>query len=99
MGDIWTNFTNSIPEYATDAFSAVDPWFYPILFAGIIGFIYSSMNSVTTAIIGILITFGIFATTTSIFVDTPEVTQLLYIITVVGLTMLITTLVLNKRRR
>jgi len=97
--DLWTNFTRSIPQYAEEAYSAVDPWFYPILFLGIIGFIYSSMNSITTAIIAILITFGIFATTTSIFTEVSEMTQFLYIITVVGLTMLIVTLILNKRRR
>ena len=95
---IWTNFTRSIPQYAVDAYAAVDPWFYPILFIGIIGFIYTSMNSITVAIIAILITFGIFATTTSIFTEVSELTQFLYIITVVGLTMLIVTLILNKRR-
>ena len=96
--DLWTNFTRSVPQYAVEAYSAVDPWFYPILFIGIIGFIYTSMNSITAAIIAILITFGIFATTTSIFTEVSELTQFLYIITVVGLTMLIVTLILSKKR-
>ena len=94
--DIWTNFTRSIPEYATDAFSAIDPWFWPLVFVGVFGFLYTAMNSITVAIVGILITFGLFATTTNIFVGIPEVTQFLYIITVIGITMLIGMLFIRR---
>ena len=96
--DIWTNFTAGIPEYATESFAALDPWFYPLLFLGFIGYIYGCMNSVTSAIIAILMTLGIFAVTTSIFEQTTQMTQLLYIITVLGLTMLIVRLISKNRR-
>jgi len=84
--DIWTNFTRSVPEYATDAFAAIDPWFYPLMLFGIIGYIYGCMSSVISAIIAIFITLGLFAVTTSIFEQTPQLVQILYIITVIGLT-------------
>ena len=93
----WGIFTGEgIFEYAIEAYSAVDPWFYPILMIGIVGYIYGCMNSATSAIIAILITFGLFATTTSIFEQTSEIIILLYLITIVGLTFLVVTL-LTKR--
>ena len=96
----WENFSQGIPKYAIEAYSAVDPWFYPILLLGIIGYIYGCMNSITSAIIAILITLGIFAATTSIFTGTgvSYLTQFLYIVTLVGLSMLIVSLILHKRR-
>lgn len=98
--DIWTNFTRGVPEYATDAFAAIDPWFYPLILFGIIGYIYTSMQSVTSAIIGILITLGLFTVTTSIFAaeGVPMMTQFLYIVTLIGLTMLILSLLLRRSR-
>lgn len=95
--DIWSNFTRSVPEYAVEAYSTLDPWFYPILLLGIIGYIYTSMHSATAAIVAILITFGLFATSTSIFVDTSEMSILLYLISIVGLAFLVTTLLTQRR--
>ena len=97
--DIWGNFSRSIPDYITSAFSAIDPWFYPLLFIGIFGFLYTAMNSITVAIVGIIITFGLFATSTSVFSGIPEITQFIYIITIIGLTLLFTTLFLSRRFR
>jgi len=94
--DIWGNFSRSIPDYMTDAFSAIDPWFWPLVFVGIFGFLYTAMNSVTVAIVGILVTFGIFATSTNVFVGIPEITQFLYIISIIGISLLITTLFLRR---
>ena len=54
------------------------------------------MNSVVVAIVGILITFGLFATSTSIFVGVPELTQFIYIITVMGIALLITMLFIRR---
>lgn len=98
MTDVWGNFSEGVPQYAMEAFSAIDPWFYPIVLFGIIGYIYGCMQSVTSAVIAILITLGIFAVTTSIFEGVPEMTQILYIITILGLTMLLVSLLLHKRR-
>jgi len=94
--DVWGNFTRSIPDFVVAAFDAVDPWFWPLVFIGVFGYLYTAMNSVTVAIVGILITFGLFATTTNIFVGIPEITQFIYIVTVIGITMLINMLFLRR---
>jgi len=93
--DIWSNFQN-IFTYATDSFSKLDIWFYPLIFLAIIGWVYASVQSVTVMIVAILITFGLYATTTSIFVDVPDVSLFLYIITLLGLSMLIATLFIKR---
>ena len=60
--DIWNNSTSNFPEYALDAYSAIDPWFYPIVLFSIIGYIYAYMHSATVAMVAIIVTFGLFAT-------------------------------------
>jgi len=100
MTDIWGNFTNGSVEYAVQAFQAVDPWFYPIIMVAIIGYIYTAMNSVTAAVIGIIITLGIFGATTSIFEaeGIAQMTQFLYVVTIIGISMLLLSLVTYKNR-
>lgn len=97
--EIFDEFTSGIPDYAVSAFNAIDPWFWPLVFIGIIGFVYAAMSSVTLAVIAILITFGMFATTTTIFVDVPEISLFLYIIAVIGITVLIAALFISWRRK
>ena len=94
--DIWSNFSN-ISEYTKDAFGAVDPWFYPLIFVGIIGFLYTSMNSLTVAVVGILITFGLFGATTSVFEGVSEISMFLYIIAIVGMALLVVTFFIKRR--
>lgn len=99
MGAIWDNIIEpGFLQSAKDAFSQLEPWFYPFLIVGIIGFLYTGLNSITVAIVGILITFGILAATTGIFNQIPTFTQFFYIITIIGLTLLFTTLFIKYRR-
>ena len=95
--DIWANFTQNPPQYIVEAFSAIDPWFYPLVFLGIIGFVYGATNSIISAVIMILIMFGLFAGTTSIFSGIPEITQFLYLIAILGITLLVVTFFLKRR--
>lgn len=95
---IWDDFNSGMLQYAIDAFNAIDIWFWPFVFIGIIGYLYAAMESVTVAVVGILITFGLFATTTSIFADVPELSQFLYIIAIIGITLLITALFIKRMR-
>lgn len=95
---IWENFSTDIVGYATSAYSSVEPYFWPLIFIGIIGYIYAGMQSVIVAVVGILITFGLFATTTSIFEAVPQITQFFYIVTVIGICMLIAAIIIHKRR-
>ena len=97
MTDVWGNFTNGTAEYAIESFAALEPWVYPLLFVGIIGYIYTSMHSVTSAVVAIIITLGLFGVTTSLFTYTPEITQLFYIISIMGITSLIVTMLMKHR--
>ena len=96
--DIWQDFSSDIFGYAFSAYDAIEPWFWPFVFVGIIGYLYAGMQSVTVAVVGILITFGIFATTTSVFEEVPAISQFFYIIAILGITLLMVGLVLKRGR-
>ena len=65
------------------------------IFVGIIGFIYAFSGSVTVAVVGILITLGLFGA--SVFADVPDVSIFLYIITILAIALLVTTLYIKRR--
>lgn len=94
--DVWSNMTSNFPKYATDAYSAIDPWFYPILFLGIIGYVYAYTKSVVVASVAILITLGLFGVTG--FVGVGTLGNFLYIVVAIGLGSLIITFIKNYRR-
>ena len=94
---MWENFTNGFLDYAMSAYSSLDPWVYPLVFVGIIGFIYATMNSVIVAIVAIFFTLGIFAVTTNVFAAVPDLTLFLYIVSIIGIAVLITTLFIKRR--
>ena len=96
--DVWSNMTKNFPKYATDAYSAIDPWFYPILFLGIIGYIYAYMRSTTVAVVAILITFGVFAATTTVFNQADTLVTFMYIVVIIGIVSLIVTFVMHNKR-
>jgi len=97
LNPIWENFSSDIFGYATSAFSSVEPYLYPFVIIGIIGFIYAAMNSIIVAVVAVLITFAAFATTTSIFEQVPQISQFFYIISIIGITLLVVTLFLKRR--
>jgi len=96
--EIWENFTaDGIFNYAISAYANVDPWMWPLVFVGIIGFIYGATQSLIVTVAGIIITMASFVGT-SIFTDVPEVPMLFYIITIVGIGVLLTALFIQVRR-
>ena len=95
--DVWSNMTRNFPKYATDAYGAIDPWFYPLLFFGIIGYVYAYSKSVVVASVAILITLGLFGVTA--FVGVGLVGNFLYIVVAIGLGSLIITFVKANYRR
>lgn len=97
--DIWSNMTTGIMDFALSGFEAMDPFFYPLVFLGIAGYVFTAMNSVTAAIAAILVTLGAFGGSTTIFKDVPELTILFYIITIIGLSLLVFLAVLKARKR
>jgi len=92
---------SGIAGYMMETFSGMQPYFWVLFFGGIIGYIYLSMQSITAAIIAILLTFGLWGAVNfpgiSLFNDVPLFNQFLYIITLVGLTALVGGFIMKKR--
>jgi len=95
---MWENFSIGIINFAMNTFAPVQPWLYPFVIIGVIGYVYSSMESVSVTLVAILITFGTFAGTTNIFAGVPAIVTLFYIIAILGITLLLTTVIIKKRR-
>lgn len=93
--DIWSNFSGGIFEYSIDAYNGLEPWTYPIIFLAIIGYVFMATRSITAAIVSIFITMGIYATTTNIFVDVPDLTLFLMIVSLIGMSMLFIVLIMK----
>jgi hypothetical protein len=94
--EIWNNFSTGIWNYAVDAYSNMEPWTYPLFFLGIIGYVYTATHSVTALVASIIGTFALYATTTTIFADVPDLSLFLNIVSIVGISALIFTLVMRK---
>jgi hypothetical protein len=95
----YTDFFSNIFGYALETFAPMQPYFWPLFFGGIIGYIYCAMNSLIAAVVGILLVFGVFAGTavSGFFAEVPVFSQFLYIITIVGFTLLVGTLIMKRR--
>lgn len=98
MGYLWDNFTSEgIFDFATSTYASLEPWTYPLVILGILGFVYATMNSIIVTIAGIIFAVGIYGVTTDIFVDVPDITLFLYIVSIIGITLLIAMLVIKRR--
>jgi len=87
--NIWQNFTSEgILNYALSAYGSLDIWLWPLIFLGIFGYIYAGTKSIVVCVVGIIITFGVFAGTTDVFNRVPEPTMVAYIVVIMGLSML-----------
>ena len=98
--EIWEKFTTEgILNYALSAYGSLDIWLWPLIFLGIFGFIYAGTKSIVVCVVGIIITFGVFAGTTNIFNQVPEPTMVAYIVVIMGLTMLFTGLFIKISKK
>ena len=93
--DIWSNFSQGIFEYSINGYNNMEPWTYPLIFMGVIGYVYMVTHSAITAVVAILVTFGLYAWTTDIFVNVSDLSLFLYIVTLIGITLLIVVIVLK----
>lgn len=92
--DLWTNFTsNGIFQYALSAYSNLEPWTFPLIFVGIMGYVYVATKSVVAFIVSVFLTLGVFATTTSIFANVEPLNLFLFIVTIFGLSLAIYALI------
>ena len=95
--DIWQNFTSGIMDYGLQTFAPIDPWFYPLVFVGLIGYVYTALNSVIGAVVAILLTFAVYGASNIVFPEGPVsgISMFLYIIVVVGVSFLLMTVILK----
>jgi hypothetical protein len=95
----YTSFFTDIAGYMLMTFQPMQPYFWILFFGGIIGFIYCALNNLTAAVIAIILVFAIFATTSlsGYFAAVPLFNQFLYIIVLIGLTLLIGTFIMKRR--
>lgn len=92
---MWSNFSGGFFEYAMDAYGNLEPWTYPLIIVGIIGYVFMATRSVTATVVSIFIALGIYATTTSIFDNVPSLNLFLWCIAIVGIPLLLFAIVLK----
>lgn len=97
MGSIWDSFIQGIFDYGMSAYDPFGIWKYPLIILGIIGFVYATMESAIVAIIAIVFSLTIYGATTDIFNDVPDINLFMYIITIVGIALLLTVLFIKNR--
>ena len=98
MGYLWSNFTDGFIDFGMSAYGSLEPWVYPLVFIGIIGFVYATMKSITVTVVAIIFTLGIYGATTNIFNEVPDLNLFLYIISIIGIALLITALFIKRRQ-
>lgn len=93
--EFWDSFVSDIMGYWIDGYANTEPYLFPFLFLGVIGFIYASVQSITVTVIIIIITMSLFGS--SFFAGIPNMTDFLYIITLLGISLLLVTLFIKRR--
>jgi hypothetical protein len=96
MGTYWDSLMTGFFTYAREAYSGLQPWDYPLFFVGIIAYIYLITQSATAAIVTILITVGLYGTTT-VFLEVPDLMIIFYIFVIITLTSLFAFLIYKRR--
>jgi len=101
LGEVnWSNITSNWGTYFMTGYDHVfGHWTYPLIFLGVIGYVYCVSRSAMVAAASICLIFGIYGAT-SIFryPDIPEFSMLGWVIVIVSFAGLFTTLFVSKRR-
>lgn len=93
----WTNISGNWTTWVTDAYTNIlGDWFWPIVFFGVIGYIYAVNRSVTVAAVAICIVFGVFGVT-GIFADAPEFVEINVAIVLIALSGAFVAIFVRKR--
>jgi hypothetical protein len=74
----WSNISGNWMGWFTEGYTNIlGVWFYPLVFAGIIGYVYALSHSATAAAVTICLAFGIFGVA-GIFADVPQFANIMY---------------------
>ena len=93
--DFWGNFSGGFLDFGMSAYANMEPWTYPLIFVAIIGYVFMATHSIAVTIVSIFITLGIYTSTTDVFAEVPDLSLFLYIVTIVGFSLLIMFLILK----
>ena len=100
LGEVnWTNISSNWADFIMTGYDAIfQHWTYPLIFLGIIGYVYCVNRSALSAAAAICIIFGVYGTT-SIFryPDIAGFSLLGWLITIVSFAGLFTLLFVRKR--
>jgi len=95
----WTNISGNWMEWFFQGYTEIltDVWFYPVLFAGIIGYIYAITHSATAAAVSIALVFGIFGVT-GVFAGPSEFAFLSWAIVITAFSAAFTALFAGRKK-
>lgn len=96
----WSNITGDWAGWIMTGYDNIfQHWTYPLIFLGVIGYVYCISRSATTAAAAICLFFAIYGGTAILgYPDVAEFSQFGWIITIVAFAGLFTTLFVSKRR-
>lgn len=93
----WENISGNWSTWITDAYTGIlGNWFWPIVFFGVIGYVYTVNKSATAAAVAICILFGVFGVT-GIFTDAPEYVMLNATIVIIAIAGTFTAIFMRKK--
>ena len=94
----WSNIGGNWSTWITDAYTGIlGDWFWPIVFFGVIGYVYAVNKSATAAAVAICLVFGVFGVT-GIFADTPEFVMINYMILIFAVSGAFTAIYMRRGR-
>jgi hypothetical protein len=101
VGEVnFSNITNSWSEYALTGYTNIfGVWVYPLLFLGIVGYVYCISRSAITAAVAICLVFGVFGITGVFsYPAIAEYSMLSWVIVILSFAGLFTALFVRSRR-
>ena len=95
----WTNISGNWTEWILQGYTGIltDVWLYPVLFMGIIGYVYAITQSATSAAVTIALVFGIFGVT-GVFAGPSEFGFLSWAIVITAFSAAFTALFVGRKR-
>jgi len=101
LGEVnWTNISSDWAGWIMTGYDNIfQNWTYPLIFLGVIGYVYCVSRSATAAAASICLVFGIFGITGIFrYPDIAEFSMLSWIIVIISFAGLFTTLFISKQR-
>lgn len=102
LGEVnWTNISANWPGWIISAYETIfSNWTYPLIFLGVIGYVYCVSRSAMTAAAVVCLIFGIYGGTAIFsYPETSQFSMLGWVIAVTAFAGLFTTLFISRHRQ